>query len=37
MLNFVAGCNAMKGMGEGLKKDWQAVQKWDDNFRENWW
>jgi len=37
----VSGCNTVKGIGEGasagMKKDWQAMEKVDDKFQENYW
>jgi len=36
-----SGCNTLKGAGqgvvEGAKKDWEAIKKWDKEFREKYW
>jgi len=36
-----SGCNTLKntlkGAGEGAKKDWEVLKRWDKKMQENWW
>jgi len=33
----LSGCGTLKGAFNGMKDDWDTVQRWDKNFREKWW
>ncbi len=33
----ISGCNTLKGMGQGMKEDYQSLKKVDEKFQEDYW